>query len=107
MVRLTEAPNLILAQETIFNLEELMNFKYIKKYNAREDTGFKYPNLEARNLMVDSLRIASVVGILPYNDDRIASPQWMKRPLTDKVLSYIHYKPEIICEKLLAKTSSY
>jgi len=98
MIRLSEAPNLILAQETIYPLEELMKFKYVRRYNARKETGFVFPNLEARDLMAKALRSATIVGILPYNDDRIASSHWMKRPLTDQVLKFYDFKPELICD---------
>jgi hypothetical protein len=98
MVRLGDASNLILAQDTIINTKELPKLAYVKFYNKRKDTGIVMPNLKARDLMLASLRKATVVGVFPYNDDRIVSPKWMKRSLTDKVFNVYNIKPDYLCD---------
>ncbi len=98
MVRLGDAHNLILAQEKIISINELLNLDYVKRYSERKDTGIEFPNLEARDMMLGSIKKTTILGIFPYNDDRIVSPDWMKRPLTDKVLSVYNIKPKKLCD---------
>ncbi len=106
IARVGDTENLVLAQEKIYSLEELMNFRYVKMYNRRKDTGFEFPNLEARDLLWAGLQLSTVIGIFPYNDDRIVAPVWMKRPLTERLFSAYNFYPQLVCDVCINREMS-
>lgn len=60
----------------------------------------KLPNLDMRDRMVESIRKATVVGILNYGDSIIKARPEYKRPLTDKIFAHYGLKPRYTCNAL-------
>ena len=83
------------------------DFRYVKMYNRRKDTGFEFPNLEARDLLWAGLQLSTVIGIFPYNDDRIVAPVWMKRPLTERLFSAYNFYPQLVCDVCINREDVY
>lgn len=96
LVRIGDGENLVLAQDSIMNIQEVLNERWAIKANNGQK-GVHLPNLTLRDLMVKSIKQADVVGIHPYNDKTIKAPDHLKRDLTDKILVKYNIKPNLTC----------
>src|SRR5690606_33564080 len=59
--------------------------------------GVYLPNLRLRDQLVQSIKKATIVGILPKNDQVIRAPQYLKRGLTDRIFRYYKLNPRLTC----------
>ncbi|GIP48823.1 hypothetical protein D3C76_149710 [compost metagenome] len=96
LVRIGDGENLVMAQQNVWSLSKVLQERWAIKAN-RGEKGIHLPNLPLRNAVVSSVRKATVVGILPADDNTINAPDYLKRPLTDQILSYYRIEPAVIC----------
>jgi len=97
LVRIGDGENICLAQNSVWTMHDVLKQPWVKKANIR-GRGVNLPNISLRNKLVQAIRRANVVGILPRNDRRIHAPQNLKRPLTDKVFAHFSLKPNYLCD---------
>ncbi len=88
LVRVGDAENQVMAQGTIYDLEEINQIWWRHNQNW---TGITLPNYAARDRLIESLKSADLVGVLHQDQEFI----W--RPLTEKVLTVYDIKPRQIC----------
>ncbi len=96
LVRIGDGENIVLAQQTVWPLKKVLKLPWAIRSN-RGHKGIALPNLKIRNQIVRSIRKATIVGILPYDDQMIQAPQYHKRKLTDKVFRYYKLQPKLTC----------
>lgn len=96
LIRIGDGENIVLAQNTVWPLEKVMRQPWAIR-SKRGEKGVSLPNLKLRNQMVQSIRKATIVGILPMNDRMIAAPQYVKRRLTNRVFRHFKIKPNLTC----------
>lgn len=97
LVRIGDGENLVMSQNTVMNIQDVLRQPWA--YNGQN--GVKLPNESLRDLMIEPIRKASVIGVLPYNDTTIDAPSHLKRDLTDKIFSYYKIKPKYTCHACL------
>lgn len=104
LVRVGDGENIVLAQNTVMTLQQVLMTKWGTLANrSRSLKGLTLPNLKMRDLMVDAIRKASVVGVLDYDDDVILADPGFKRSLTDKVFGYFDLQPRYTCNALFCR----
>ncbi|MDM8365777.1 GT-D fold domain-containing glycosyltransferase [Bacillus thuringiensis] len=96
VVRIGDGENIVLSQQHVMTIDEVLAEPWAIKAN-KGLKGVTLPNLSLRNAMIESIKKANVVGILPYNDTTILAPTHLKRVLTDKVFSYYKIIPAYTC----------
>lgn len=97
LVRIGDGENICLAQNSVWRMRQVLKEPWAVKAN-RGERGVNLPNIRLRNDMVQAIRKANIVGILPRNDRRIHAPAYLKRPLTNKIFAYYHLKPRYTCD---------
>ncbi|GGA31649.1 GT-D fold domain-containing glycosyltransferase [Paenibacillus physcomitrellae] len=95
-VRIGDGENLILAQDSVWTMEQVLREKWAKKANMGLK-GVNLPNIALRDEMVAVLKKADIVGILPPGDQTIKAGEHLKRELTDKVFKYYNIHPRYTC----------
>lgn len=103
LVRVGDGENLVLAQDTVWPMEKVLQERWAIKANLGQK-GLFLPNIELRNAVAEAVRQADVVGILPHGDDSIKAPVYMKRDLTDQVFSHYGIIPPLTCHACLNRT---
>ncbi|MEX1031072.1 MAG: GT-D fold domain-containing glycosyltransferase [Paenibacillaceae bacterium] len=96
LVRIGDGENIVLAQQTVWPLRKVLKLPWAIRSN-RGHKGIALPNLRIQNQIVRSIRKATIVGILPYNDQMIQAPPYLKRKLTDQVFKYYKLQPKLTC----------
>ncbi|WP_059052916.1 GT-D fold domain-containing glycosyltransferase [Paenibacillus senegalimassiliensis] len=96
LVRVGDGENLVLSQDTVWPVSKVLEERWAIKA-SKGQKGLYLPNIPLRDAVAASIRNASVVGILPYNDDMIKAPDYLKRPLTDQVFRHFDLSPPLIC----------
>lgn len=96
LVRIGDGENLVLSQNTIMSMDEILQEPWVIKANQGHK-GVKLPNISLRNLLVRSIRRASIVGLLPPGDQIIQAPTYLKRELTNKILAHYQIHPTHTC----------
>ncbi|MDQ0857339.1 GT-D fold domain-containing glycosyltransferase [Bacillus sp. V2I10] len=100
LVRIGDGENLVMSQNTVMNIQDVLREPWVIKANNGQK-GVKLPNASLRDLMIEAIRKANVVGVLPQNDTIIQAPSHLKRDLTDKIFSYYKINPEYTCHACL------
>lgn len=93
LVRIGDGENIVISQNSVWPLKKVLREPWAK----RKDKGVTLPNLRLRNELVQSVRKATIVGILAKNDRMIRAPRYLKRNLTDKVFRYYKLNPRLTC----------
>ena len=96
LVRVGDGENLVLAQETVWPLDAVLKEPWAVKANEGKK-GLRLPNLPLRDAVADALRKADIVGILPFGDKTIHAPDYLKRPLTERVFRHFRIVPKAVC----------
>jgi hypothetical protein len=96
LVRVGDGENLVLAQQTVWPLDVILKEPWAVKANEGKK-GLRLPNLPLRDAVADSLRKADIVGILPFGDRTIHAPDYLKRPLTERVFRHHRIVPKAVC----------
>jgi hypothetical protein len=96
LVRVGDGENLILAQDSVWPMQQVLNEAWAIKANNGEK-GVTLPNHLLKEQMVAALKKSDIVGILPKGDKQIKAPGYLKRELTDKVFDYYKIQPRQIC----------
>jgi len=96
LVRIGDGENIVMAQKSVWTLRKVLSERWAIKANKGEK-GVTLPNLSLRNELVSSIRAASIVGLLPDNDEMIKAPSYLKRPLTDRIFKHFKLKPALTC----------
>lgn len=96
LVRIGDGENIVLAQQTVWPLKKVLRLPWAIR-SSRGHKGIVLPNLMIRNQIVRSIRKATIVGILPYDDQMIQAPMYQKRKLTDQVFRYYNLHPKLTC----------
>ncbi len=96
LVRIGDGENIVLAQQTVWPLKKVLKLPWAVRSN-KGHKGIALPNLRIRNQIVTSIRKATIVGILPYDDQMIQAPPYLKRRLTDQVFRYYKLRPRLTC----------
>lgn len=96
LVRIGDGENIVLAQRSVWTLRKVLRERWAIKANKGEK-GVTLPNIKLRNELVKSIRAASIVGLLPLGDEQIKAPDYLKRPLTDRIFRYFKLKPDVQC----------
>ncbi|MEN1985718.1 GT-D fold domain-containing glycosyltransferase [Paenibacillus hubeiensis] len=96
LVRVGDGENIVMAQETVWTMEEVLQERWSIKANKGQK-GLTLPNLVLRDLVAASLQRATIVGILPPDDQTIKAPDYLKRTLTDKLFAYYGIEPALTC----------
>lgn len=100
LVRIGDGENLVLAQDTVWPVDQVLQERWAIKANLGQK-GLFLPNLKLRDEVAYSLQRADIVGILPYNDISINAPSYLKRELTDQVFSHFGISPLLTCHACL------
>lgn len=100
MVRIGDGENIVMAQKSVWRLSSVLREPWAKKAN-RGQKGVRLPNLKLRDQMVQSIKKADIVGILPPGDRRTYAPGRLKRPLTNKIFRYYRLKPRYTCDAVV------
>jgi hypothetical protein len=95
-VRIGDGENLVLSQNTMMKIEDVLKEPWAIKANNGHK-GVKLPNVPLRDSMIEAIKKANVVGVLPHNDTTINAPSHLKRELTDKIFSYNKINPAYTC----------
>lgn len=99
LVRIGDGENICLSQGSVRKIPDVMREPWAVLANRGQgQKGVTLPNLRLRDELVQAIRSATIVGILPWNDQRIVAPQRLKRPLTAKIFSYYRISPNITCD---------
>ncbi len=96
LVRIGDGENLILAQDSVMPINELLQRGWAKAANEGKK-GVTLPNLKLRDMMIDSIKKADVVGIPFWHNDPILADQLVKRPLTEAIFNYFDIRPTQMC----------
>jgi hypothetical protein len=96
LVRVGDGENLVLAQDTVWPMENVLKERWAIKANKGQK-GLNLPNLTLRDAVKEAIRLADVVGILPHGDAVINAPDYLKRPLTDQVFAHYSLQPQATC----------
>ncbi|MBO8173071.1 MAG: hypothetical protein H0Z33_14420 [Bacillaceae bacterium] len=102
LVRVGDAENLILAQDTVMSLEQVMAEKWARKAKAGKK-GIRFPDLTLRDRVVESLKKADIMGIPYRDDDKIRVSKRLKRELTDQVFDYFDIQPKAVCHTFVTR----
>lgn len=105
LVRIGDGENRFLAQDSVWSMEQTMKDRWARKANSgKKVKGVTFPNLPLRDLMVESIRQAHVVGLLQPGDKTILAPVQLKRPLTDRLFAYFKLNPPATCDALVFRS---
>lgn len=96
LVRIGDGENIVLAQRSVWTVRRVLRERWAIKANNGEK-GVTLPNIKLRNELVKSIRAASIVGLLPLDDTQIKAPNYLKRPLTNRVFRYFKLNPDVQC----------
>lgn len=102
LVRVGDAENLILAQDTVMTLEQVTAEKYAQKA-MRGKKGIPFPDLTLRDRVAESLKKADIIGIPYEDDDKIRVSRRLKRELTDQVFDYFDIQPKAVCHTFVTR----
>ncbi|MGW9526456.1 GT-D fold domain-containing glycosyltransferase [Paenibacillus terrae] len=100
LIRIGDGENLILSQDTVWPMEKVLQERWAIKANLGQK-GLFLPNTELRDAVAEAVRKANIAGILPYDDESIKAPSYMKRELTDQVLNHYSLSPALTCHACL------
>ncbi len=103
LVRIGDGENIVISQNSVWPIKKVMREPWAK----RKDKGVTLPNLKLRNQLVQSIRLATVVGILDKNDRVIRAPRYLKRRLTDQVFRYYKLHPRLTCNAIVNRVMPY
>jgi hypothetical protein len=106
LIRIGDGENIVLAQNSVWPLKKVMRQKWAIM-SRKGEKGVSLPNLKLRNQIVQSIRKATIVGILPKNDQIIHAPQYLKRSLTDQVFRHFKLKPNLTCSACINRLVPY
>lgn len=73
-------------------MEKVLQERWAVKANLGQK-GLFLPNTELRDAVAEAVSKASITGILPYDDESIKAPSYMKRELTDQVFAHYALSP--------------
>lgn len=94
VARVGNGENIVLAQYVILKEKRFMKTGTARKW-PDHGSGVKLPDTNVRDEVIEALKKVDLVGILPYDDERIKTKSKFKRELTDKVFQYYHYTPKL------------
>ncbi|WP_308636874.1 GT-D fold domain-containing glycosyltransferase [Paenibacillus silvisoli] len=97
LVRIGDGENLILAQDSIWSLGRVLNERWAIKANNGAK-GVSLPNLLLRDEMVDAIKKADIIGMLPPGDKTINAPDYLKRPMTDQLFAHYGIAARYSCD---------
>lgn len=97
LVRIGDGENIVLSQYRLMSEKEFMNTYWAKHGREQQSKGVILPNTRLRDLMVRSIRRASIVGICKNHGDEMLAPLDYKRKLTNKLFDYYHLQPKNLC----------
>ncbi|WP_025716822.1 GT-D fold domain-containing glycosyltransferase [Paenibacillus sp. 1-18] len=110
LIRIGDGENLILSQDTVWPIEKVLQERWAVKANLGQK-GLFLPNTELRDAVAEAVRKATISGILPYDDESIKAPTYMKRELTDQVFAHYALSPALTCHaclnRYLAQTPAF
>lgn len=106
LVRIGDGENLVMAQDTVWPMEMVLKERWAIKAN-RGQKGLNLPNLALRDAVRDAIAKADVVGILPYGDSSINAPDYLKRPLTERIFQYYKLQPKATCHACVNRDMVY
>ncbi|PWV94387.1 hypothetical protein DFQ01_13116 [Paenibacillus cellulosilyticus] len=96
LVRIGDGENIVLAQQSVWTMRRVLQEPWAIKA-SKGLKGVTLPNIKLRNELVRSIRSASIVGLLPPGDKQIKAPNYLKRPLTNRVFRYFKLNPGVQC----------
>ncbi|EFM10413.1 conserved hypothetical protein [Paenibacillus curdlanolyticus YK9] len=96
LVRIGDGENLVMAQQSVWSISKVLREPWAIKANQGEK-GVTLPNLALRDEMVRSIKEATIVGLLPLDDDQIKAPDYLKRKLTNEIFSHYQLNPTMRC----------
>ncbi|WP_348623433.1 GT-D fold domain-containing glycosyltransferase [Paenibacillus peoriae] len=110
LIRIGDGENLVLSQDTVWPMEKVLQERWAVKANLGQK-GLFLPNTELRDAVAEAVSKASIAGILPYDDESIKAPSYMKRELTDQVFAHYALSPALTCHaclnRYLAETPAF
>lgn len=110
LIRIGDGENLILSQDSVWPMEKVLQERWAVKANLGQK-GLFLPNTALRDAVAEAVRKANIAGILPYDDESIKAPSYMKRELTDQVLNHYGLSPALTCHaclnRYLAETPAF
>lgn len=105
LVRIGDGENIVLAQKSVWSLDRVLREPWVKKSRSGQK-GITLPNIKIRDEIVQSIKEASIVGILPKNDRMIKAPDYLKRSLTDQVFRFYKLAPGLTCHACVNRMMS-
>jgi hypothetical protein len=96
LVRIGDGENIVMAQRSVWTVRRVLQERWAIKANKGEK-GVTLPNIKLRDELVKSIRSASIVGLLPLGDEQIKAPDYVKRPLTNRIFRYFKLNPSVRC----------
>lgn len=110
LIRIGDGENLVLSQDTVWSMEKVLQERWAVKANLGQK-GLFLPNTELRDAVAEAVSKASIAGILPYDDESIKAPSYMKRELTDQIFAHYALSPTLTCHaclnRYLAETPTF
>lgn len=104
-IRTGDGFNQILAYDTIIKKEkyQVAPMKHLWPVSSASWFPKITSNLPLlQSTLSEAARKATVLGLLDYNDTRISAPEYVKRPLTDRVLKHYGISPSFSCSACLS-----
>ncbi|MDF2923778.1 MAG: hypothetical protein K0R57_2692 [Paenibacillaceae bacterium] len=106
LVRMGDGENLVLAQDTVWPVEDVLKERWAIKANKGQK-GLTLPNYALRDAVREAIGKADVVGILPHGDSVINAPEYLKRQLTDQIFQYYSLSPKAACHACINRDMVY
>lgn len=106
LVRIGDGENFVLSQDSVYTMQQTLGQLWVKIANEGRK-GVRLPNIEIRDRMVEAIKEADIVGILPQNDKTIRAHPNHKRPLTDKIFDHFGLQPKAVCSAVVNREMIY
>lgn len=100
LVRLGDGEHIVLAHDSVWTIERVLEEEWSILANQGEK-GVTLPNLGLRDEILEAIRQADIVGILPYHDTLIDAPAYLKRVLLDQILEHYGIQPASVCSAVI------
>ena len=103
LVRCGDGENLCMAQETVLPLRQIMQEVWAKTSISSTAKGVRLPNLQLRDRLIASVKMADIVGVHRWDDKMILTVDRIKRPLLERVFAYNGIKPKALCDATVTR----